>query len=223
MDRLGLEPYDVRFSIRRPVVPSGDVDDFVVHVRGEIVSVEGEMEASAGSVDAYVLQVDRAREAGEDVWEICDATSANLFEVCEAVFDESGELKDEVCDGGVGSDVLFLDRAEILPAHRGRGLGLMAVLRTIEDFGRGCAVAIMKPFPLQLEGVNETRSLSASDRPDRRSMALDALEQDPARARRSLERHWCKLGFERLAGTELFLLDLAMERPTYADLLSGDD
>jgi hypothetical protein len=27
----------------------------------------------------------------------------------------------------------------------------MAVLRTIEDFGRGCAVVVMKPFPLQLE------------------------------------------------------------------------
>jgi len=103
VDRRGLEPYDVRFSIRRPIVPSGDVDDFIVHVRGEIVCVDGETEEVAGSVDAYVLQVDRAREAGEDVWGICDATSANLFEVCEAVFDEAGELKDEVCDAGIGS------------------------------------------------------------------------------------------------------------------------
>ena len=111
VDRRGLEPYDVRFSIRRPVVPSGDVDDCVVHVRGQIVCVEGETEEVAGSVDAYVLQVDRAREAGDDVWEICDATSANLCEACEAVFDEAGEFKDEVCDAGIGSDVLFLDRA----------------------------------------------------------------------------------------------------------------
>jgi len=62
----------------------------------------------------------------------------------------------------------------------------------------------MKPFPLQLEGVKDTMAPSATDREYRRSMALDALEQDPARARKSLE------------------LDLAMQRPTYADLLSGD-
>lgn len=223
VERRGVEPYDIRFGIRRPVVPSGDVDDFVVHVRGDIVFVESGTEEAAGSIDAYVLQVDRARDAGEDVWEICDATSANLFEVCEAVFDESGELKDEVCDGGLGSNVLFLDRAEILPAHRGRGLGLMALLRTIEDFGRGCAVAVMKPFPLQLEGVNERSVPSALDAKYRRSMALDALEPNPARARRSLERHWSKLGFERFAETELFLLDLAMQRPTYANLLTSDD
>ena len=43
----------------------------------------------------------------------------------------------------------------------------------------------MKPFPLQREGVKDTMAPSATDREYRRSMALDALEQDPARPTRT--------------------------------------
>lgn len=218
IDRDVVAPYDIRFSIRRPVTPSGDVDDFVMEVHGDVVLVADGIEESAGTVHAYVLQVTRAREAREPLWDIFDATGEGLDEVYEALFDDD-EMKEGVCEVGMGSDVLYLNRAEVLPAHRGRGLGLMAVLRVIEDFGSGCAAAVLKAFPLQLEGVNDTRPPSPSEKKHRRTMKYDALEQDPKRATRSLERHWRKLGFEKIRGTQLFLIDLAMQRPTYEDLL----
>ncbi|MBS2014028.1 MAG: hypothetical protein JST00_14155 [Deltaproteobacteria bacterium] len=222
IDARGVAPYDVRFRIHRPLVPSGDVDEFLLEIHGEITCVGDGHEEPAGIIDAYVLQVTKAAEARESMAEVCDATSSELEEVYAVLFDESGELKEEISDGGGWGDVLYLHRAEVLPSHRGRGVGLMAALRVIEDFGSGCALAVMKPFPLQLEGAGDQRPRSAADQKYRRSLALDSFDQDPRRARPRLERHWCKLGFERVGDSELFVLDLSMQRPGYRELLGRD-
>jgi hypothetical protein len=46
-------------------------------------------------------------------------------------------------------DLLVLNRIDIVPTFRGRGLGLLVVSRTIDIFGENCGLVAMKPFPLQ--------------------------------------------------------------------------
>jgi len=50
-------------------------------------------------------------------------------------------------------NVLVLDWIKIEPPFRGWGLGRKALARMIKKYGPGCTLVIMKPFPLQFEGV----------------------------------------------------------------------
>jgi hypothetical protein len=220
-DRGALEPYEVRLSIRRPAVPTGETSEYLVEVDGEIVLVTDDGEERAGSVHAYVVEAERALEAGESIWDICDDTGDGLEDLCGVVFEEDGELRKEVSDGCRGNDVLFLRHADVLPGHRKQGLGLAAVLRIIEDFGRGCAIAVMKPFPLQLVGAEDDGADPEHTSAHRKSLALEGFEPDASRARKLLERYWAKLGFTRIEESELFVLDLGFERPSYDDLFGA--
>jgi predicted GNAT family acetyltransferase len=198
------------------------MSEYLVDVEGEIFQVTDDgAEERAGSVHAYVVQADRALEAGESIWEVCDDTGDGLEDLCGGVFEDDGELRREVSDGSRGNDVLFLRHADVLTGHRGKGLGLAAVLRIIEDFGRGCAIAVMKPFPLQLVGAEDDGGDAEHTSAYRKSLGLEGFEPDAARARTRLEQYWAKLGFRRIDASELFVLDLGFERPSYDDLFGA--
>jgi hypothetical protein len=222
LDRGALEPYEIRLSIRRPAVPTDEASEYLVEAEGEIVLVTDDGEEQAGSVHAYVVQAERVLEAGASISDVCDDAGDGLEDLCGVVFDEDGELRKEVSDGSRGNDVLFLRHAEVLPDHRKQGLGLAAVLRIIEDFGGGCAIAVMKPFPLQLVGVEDDGADREPTRASRKSLlGLEGFEPDGPRARKRLEAYWAKLGFTRIDESELFALDLGFERPGYDDLFAA--
>ena len=51
----------------------------------------------------------------------------------------------------LNSNVLILDRLEILPKYRGKKLGLAVIRHMIQRFGAGAGFVGLKAFPLQLE------------------------------------------------------------------------
>ena len=206
--RASIEPYDIRFTVTRSLGPCSEPEEYLVHIQAEIVQVTEDGKTPVGNVDAYVVAADRAMDEGEDIRLVCDDIGDGLEDLCGLVFDGSGSLSEGVGDGCAGNDVLFLRQATVHRDHRGQRIGLAAVLRVIEDFGRGCAVAVMKPFPLQLSTGRD------------RSVDVEGFEPDDALARAKLERHWEKLGFTRLNDSALFVLDLQAQRPGFLDLFS---
>ena len=105
--------------------------------------------------------------------------------------------------------------AEIQPRFRKRGLGLLAVSRTIDLFGVNCGLVAMKPFPLQFRNY-----LNPGWRPP------DGL-QDPAVAfriaRRKLRQYWSRVGFKRVNGTDYYALCPINDRPSLKKVAAAID
>jgi hypothetical protein len=112
-------------------------------------------------------------------------------------------------------DLLILERAEIEPGFRKRGLGLLAVSRTVDLFGVNCGLVAMKPFPLQFRNY-----LNSGWCP------FDGL-QDPAAAfriaRRRLRQYWSRVGFKRVNGTEYYALCPVTDRPSLKKVAAAID
>jgi len=66
-------------------------------------------------------------------------------------------------------DVLLLATIQIEPAHRGDKLGIYATAGLIDLFHDHCAIALMRPFPMQFGGKAEnpkwTRTYSKDEQP----------------------------------------------------------
>jgi len=115
--------------------------------------------------------------------------------------DDDGWVRDDVFEGGVGIDVLILDRVWLDPLLRGRGLGLVVVSRLMATFGRGCAGAVLFPAPV-----------------DREIEPPEGAGRAAATAR--LAEHWAKLGFGPSdTATGVWTFDLAHRLPNVSALL----
>lgn len=129
-----------------------DAEEWVREVGLEIV----EANEVIGTASFLKLDADAALADGVSLFEMCDSYTQESYDCGEAVFgpDWCGfnrnvrRLFDDLPFSG---NVLILDRLEILTAFRGRRIGLLALLRIMRRWGKGCALVVMKPFPLQYE------------------------------------------------------------------------
>lgn len=187
-----LLPYCLRFETERDLVRS-DENEYVVELDGTIVHAEeGEPETEAGKISAFLLQAGRAFNDDESMFDAFDNHSVQLAEVAALVFDPDEEGIRESLRDGTDSDVLFLASVTILPEHRGRRLGQLAVQRTIDMFGKGCGIAVLRPFPMQ-----QNRSMSKERRT---KLALDGFDRNAKRATKRLADYWSELGFRAIGG-----------------------
>jgi GNAT superfamily N-acetyltransferase len=192
---------------------------YALGIFGEIVhiddspAVHGEPEsAKVGYTSAYYLPAYDAIEGGVSVFEMYDATSSELEECYAALFD-GNELKEDVVDGQfdgdvMTKDVLYLARIEILPAHRGRNLGLAVTRRMIERFGPATGLVAMIPFPLRSSQLQQSAE----------EMEMDEFDQDHERSQKKLENYYSRLGFERVGDTRVFALTTAYRIPSLGDI-----
>ncbi len=123
--------YRVKFRITRSLSSYTESDDYICKIAGEIIcSDEAASDSVAGTVEAYVIQVNRIINDGESLFHACDAHSQTVHDYGCVLFDfRSGGLKPAIEDqfGVVGtSDILILDKIEVLPAHRGHGDAFVA-------------------------------------------------------------------------------------------------
>jgi hypothetical protein len=105
---------------------------------------------------------------------------------------------------------------EILPAHRGCGLGLAVASRLIDLYGAGCAVVACKPFASQFA------SGEPKDRDFYEGMRFDDLSRARARSFAKLRRYWARLGFRRAGRTDYFSLPMSLRRPKLDDICDLD-
>jgi hypothetical protein len=179
---------------------------FIQAIDGEIR--DDESKVVIGEISASLVQVGRIANAGEYLFEVMDGLSREMAEYHAAFFKpDDWEYKRAIrrqFPNMLSLDLLILERAEIEPRFRKRGLGLLAVSRTIDLFGVNCGLVAMKPFPLQFRNY-----LNPGWRQP------DGL-QDPAAAfriaRRKLRQYWSRVGFKRVNGTDYYALCPATDR-----------
>ncbi|MCC6556136.1 MAG: hypothetical protein IT372_24515 [Polyangiaceae bacterium] len=223
LDRDGedsvIHDYDVRFTVERSLVASEEPSDYVIEIYGNIRTSGGSNPPEVvGWVSARVVQAGRACNDEESLFYVCDSVDQNLYEYASAVYDyEEERIRESISDGCLGADILIVESVQIVSAHRGRRLGLLAVRRTIDTFGDGCAAVVIKPFPLQFS----TRSdRSSSGQPEWESrMAMRSFDADEKTAFARLRKYWGLMGFRRIGRTEYYALDLQGKQPGYAELM----
>lgn len=126
----------VKFNIHHKLYPN-ELDEYIVNVFGSIDwTLDDDSTSCAGTIRGQIIRVDRIHEKGEEIFDVCDAHSQTLHEYSCALFDsKTKELKETIdrqFGGIIGRDVLVIDKIEILPQHRGKGIGLAAMWRFLD-------------------------------------------------------------------------------------------
>lgn len=162
----------------------------------------------AGRFKAFYCDIERARDDGISTFDVFDAYE-NTLDYHAALLGRNSKgfsnRLDKLLDlGGFESNVLIIDRLELLPKYRGRRNGL-SIMRHIEKrFAIGVAVIAIKPYPLQFE----SKSFDEADKWQTR-LGLKKLSMDKRAATKKLRDYYGQLGYKRLPGTE-FMVKAAM-------------
>jgi GNAT superfamily N-acetyltransferase len=185
--------------------------DLIYETRGDIANIDDDDDSRSliGRFGVYYMDVDRAINEGCSVFDLFDAYSQTA-EYYRALFgrdapDFSSRVRKLVDDEIWGSNVLILDRLELLPEYRGKGLGLNLMRHLIKRFGYGAAIVAIKPFPLQFEfapnceGEKEWRS----------KLRLDAFTKSHRAGTTKLVDYYGRLGFRRVGRSPFMVLTTA--------------
>jgi hypothetical protein len=189
-------------------------DDFVYETSGDLIDLdEFEGREFIGKFRVYYVDVERAMNERESIYDVFDSHSTEVEEYFEPIFGSEGygfnENLLEVVDHQVsGSNVLILDRLEILPQYRGKKFGLTILHHMIRRFSAGASIVAMKPFPLQLEPKRDGYKKKWRDR-----MRLDQFPKDENIAIEKLHTYYRKLGFIRLSGTPMMVISTTRSLP----------
>lgn len=161
----------------------------------------------AGTVQFYIVKTGVAMNRGISLIDAIDSIDQDVYEYGAAVLDpETGELRTDLMERFecIGGDLMFLHLMKILPAHRGRDIGLVAASRLIDSYASGLVVC--RPQPLQHVGDDPERL--AND-----GMEYEGFSKDQREAKRKLQRYWARLGFEPISDDGIYALGTASELP----------
>jgi hypothetical protein len=115
-----------------------------------------------------VLELVKVRWGGSQnpFWAM-EEESQNLYEIAETIFndDHTGftEEFEEIAEWG-GNDVLVLDKAEIVDAWRGFGLGPKFAADVFRRLAPGCSAVMVHPAPIDATGMTKAERDRACDR-----------------------------------------------------------
>ena len=197
-----------------------DPGDYIYEASGDLFVInDDEDKQPVGKFRVYYVDLERAVNEGETISDILDAHSSHVAEYFEPIFgSEEPDFNSrilELFDHAIfASNLLILDRLEILPQYRGEGLGLTVLRHMIARFSSGAALVAMKPFPLQFEA---SPSVGFGDKwRDRMNLSQFPAAEDVATEK--LFRYYSRLGFLRLSGTAMMVMTPAHSLPSLEDM-----
>jgi hypothetical protein len=165
-----------------------------------------------GKGEGFVLHIGNAMDTGMDMAEACDAHGAEADEYYSAVLDPEMEWREAVTKqfggGLIETDVLAFTKLVIEPAYRGKHLGLLALLRTMQIFNAGCGLTLIKPWPLQYT----SKEFEELEKHGKTSQGWTDRQRKQEFTK--LRRYWSRLGFERIGSTDFYAF------PHYRPLIS---
>jgi GNAT superfamily N-acetyltransferase len=197
---------------------SGEPDEYVYETTGDLYRVgENDERELAGKFRVTYIDVDRAANDGMSVSDVFDAHEY-IVGYFDALYGSNApEFDNRVMEllgyDILGSNVLILDRLELLPRYRGRGLGLKVMRHMICRFAAGAAVVAIKPFPLQFE-------YEPSDEDKRRwraDLGLAQFVKNERVATKKLRDYYSTLGFVRISRTPYMIRGTASPIPELDD------
>jgi hypothetical protein len=165
-----------------------DESEYFTPVTGEILCDD----RAVGRVRAVLIAVHRMR----DVSSTMDSRDSETFQVYEALFDRGGVMKPAVAKlyeqiyikeeaSRFMDPLLFVERIEVMVAHRGRDVGLHAMTTLLDFFEDKITLAVCQPHPLQHE----------RDAIDTAYVDAKRAELPKAVQTKALQRYWSRAGF----------------------------
>jgi hypothetical protein len=178
------------------IVGEFEPDDYVHEIEGAVAvfGSGGEILGKLGDYLVKLIDVDSAIADNESVFDVFDQSAStigyfDLYEPSGGSFRES-VLRAVGCEyETVPCSLMIIDRLELAPMYREKGVGLMAMTCLIGRFRMGAGMVAIKPFPLQFEGEVS----DASEKLRRRG--LDRYPASEVACVRRLKRHYSQLGF----------------------------
>jgi hypothetical protein len=186
--------YVVRYEIESWLRMDAGDEGYVTKIYGSISWTDSDDDPEGhqcGYIRAIHLRCNEMIE--NDVYDPkswAESESDELGEIAGAIYQDDGEWMpaiDEMWDGIEVADLLVLSEIEIGEVHRGRGLGLQVLSRTIELFGGPCGLVACCPFPTEARAEGEIAA---------------------KRAHNKLARYVEKLGIKQIPGTMVWARSL---------------
>src|SRR5262249_39661142 len=141
-------------STRGSLHPDGEPSEFVSGYSGIITCTHDETGSvtRVGKVTALRVHAALAHDAGESLFDVCDAHSHELHLLHTLLYEPEGyHFRDYIVRrfDAAEPDLLVLDYAVLAPRWRGLRLGLLAVRRFVDLVGGGCGLAVSLVAPLR--------------------------------------------------------------------------
>jgi GNAT superfamily N-acetyltransferase len=182
----------------------------------EVTEVTGAV-ARVGKARALRVHAALAAEAGEPLFDVCDAHSQELHNLHTLLYEPDGYSFREGLVRRYDADdwdLLVLDYVVLDPKWRGLKVGLLAVRRMVDVLGGGCGLAVSCIAPVRrkahkLVGVPKSWLPRPASREERRIGLLN------------LRRYYRRMGFRRLGRTPYYALPLNQVTPTAEEILRG--
>jgi hypothetical protein len=174
-----------------------------------------------GRIALSLYDLVRAEHDAQDPREVFDCMSEPALDLYQAIyrgFEPRSEVQQAVGPGGIlFPSLLVIEAVELLPRHRGGGLGLAAALKAMQVFGPAGGFAALLAAPLLLpvrEGADQARW--------RRRMKMDEFEPDSPDVRAKLGAYWGRLGFKGVgpAPSDIYVRSLETPLPTVAEVMA---
>jgi GNAT superfamily N-acetyltransferase len=198
-------------SFPQSSAPGEDPTDFVTDIFLDIRKPDerGENNQKIGRGYISLIHFSLAMDEGYPLEYVMDA-SDSILKMSEELFDMGEEVDymdkiTEYYDGllPVNFDVCFIERLELLPDYRGKGLGRWVIKNILERFYGSCGLVVAHAFPVQHEEGPPRRG---EEMKWEESMQYQLMEQDPEMARYQLYHFYQKLGFTNPFGEDYFII-----------------
>jgi len=154
-----------------------------------------------GKAKVTLVLLSLAINNGFSYYQIFD-TSEELLELGNVVFDLEQEQYNEVVEhyhyDALNSNLLFIDRIEILPAYRNAGWGKKVIKDILCRFSGCYGLMVLKSFPLQLKADRDNTD------DWNMQMEFDKLEQNEKVAITKLNSFYKSIGFVKLLEDDYF-------------------
>lgn len=170
----------------------GESDDWISEINGEVFNyTENDEKEVIGKCRHFFIDLENSEETAHDLLDI-----RNELDPYVCMYEENTtSFTDDVltvCKNDVwNSNLLIIDRIEVLPNYRGHGLAKTIIDDAINLFSPRTDVIALKAYPLQLE----CKVPEHCPKKWERLMNLKALEMNEAKAEQKLMAYYETLGF----------------------------
>ena len=149
-----------------------------------------------GKVRLFYLDLDAVFDTNDSLHDLFDIRSETAPFYSALIDYETGDFKpnsekvlgEYICD----SNLLIVDRLEILPEFRGKKIGLASLVWCLRQYAHACGVVALKCFPLQFECAE------MGEPAWRRRMEFGKLSRDHKRSLAKLKKYYGSAGFKIL-------------------------
>jgi len=198
---------EVRYYFNSSNWADYEPDDYVSGFISTIVTNDhGSMERriKIGEMKGCLVHVNFARERHESLFRIFDDHSADFAFYFKRIFDKRrNDFKEGLLAfPPISEDVLLIDDLIIYPEYRGNSLGLRTIMNVMKTFGMSCGVVLCQALPLQYHESKDIRDF-------KKRIGTNLLFVDRKTAIAKIVKHLQRIGFMRIAGTTLCMIETA--------------